>query len=155
MTAWDKTADWFWEGNVQQKIIDYVNNQEGFQIVHFSNPKAKGKQGQGPDIVAEWRGILRQVEVKGYPPAIYTQGSKKGQAKQPSQQAGQAKEWFAEALLALILAKSKDSKLEIALGLPELERYTRLLNETSWARKMMCIHCYLVDESGAVKLLTE
>ena len=30
--TWNKTQDWFWEGNIQNKIADYMQNKEGVKI---------------------------------------------------------------------------------------------------------------------------
>lgn len=146
-SEWDKTKDWFWEGNIQQKIIEHMKSQEMFKIVKSCDTKTRG-----PDILAERDGILRQVEVKGYPSDKFVSGPNEGQKKITNPRL-QARHWFAEALLTLMLAKSKDPTLEISLGLPTKERYISLLNNTLWARKIMGLTCYMVDESGNVKLL--
>ena len=149
MSEWDRTKDWFWEGNIQQKIIDFLENKEGFKIIRFCDPKTKG-----PDILAERHGILRQIEVKGYPSDKYATGPNEGQ-KKPTNPRLQAKHWFGEALLTLLIAKSNNTGLEISLGLPKKQRYIDLLNNTSWVRKMMGISCYMVDETGNVNLFME
>jgi hypothetical protein len=149
MPEWDRTEDWFWEGNIQQKIIDFLNSMEGYKIIRICDPKTKG-----PDILVERHGILRQIEVKGYPSEKYVAGPSEGQ-KKPTNPRLQAKHWFGEALLALLIAKSNNTELEISLGLPKKQIYIDLLNDTSWARRIMGISCYIVDESGDVYLFTE
>ncbi|MEM1985456.1 MAG: hypothetical protein QXG36_02860 [Nitrososphaeria archaeon] len=151
---WDKTYDWFWEGNVQNRIKEYMKRKEGFKIVHVSNPMTKE---QGPDILAKRKidnGSLerRQVSVKGYPSDKYVEGKKKGKKKR-TRPPIQARHWFAEALFELILAKSEDQNLQIALGFPNFKVYLNLLNKIKWFRNKIGLFCYIVTEKGQVKLI--
>ena len=151
---WDKTQDWFWEGNVQNRIIEYMKEVEGFKIVKEADPLSKER---GPDILAERRlndGSLeiRRVAVKGYPSTRYVEGEKKGKKKRTNPST-QARHWFSEALLELLLAKSDDENLQVALGFPDFKVYTNLIRRIKWLRDKIKFFCYLVNEDGEVKLL--
>lgn len=138
--------DWFWEGNVQKKIIEYMKNSEGFEILESADTLSKAR---GPDILAEKNGIKRIVSVKGYPSDKYVDGDKVGLKKRTNPTI-QAKNWFAEAIFDLIRAKSADEKIEIALGFPRYERYLNLLRKVKWLRERANLYCYLVNENGNV-----
>lgn len=47
--VWDKTQDWFWEGNVQKKIVEHLKNK-GFKITKTANTQSKES---GYDIVGK------------------------------------------------------------------------------------------------------
>jgi len=151
-TSWDRSLDWFWEGNVQERIIDYMLNVEKFEILIKSNTFKKTR---GPDILARKDDLLRQVSVKGYPSDKYTTdfpGGKKGEKKK-TRPATQARHWFSEALLELILAKSDREHLEIALGFPKFQTYLSLLNKIKFFREKIGLYCYLVSQNGQVRLV--
>lgn len=152
-SEWDKTQDWFWEGNVQERIIEYMKRNEGFRIDQSADPTTKER---GPDILAKRRlsdGSFekRRVAVKGYPSDKYVEGQRKGQKKRTNPPT-QARHWFSEALLELILAKSDDEDLQIALGFPNFKVYTNLVNRIRWLREKMELFCYIVTEDGQVRL---
>jgi len=52
------------------------------------------------------------------------------------------------------LAKSKNEKLQIALGLPDNKVYRNLLDKIKWFRKKVGLLCYLVDEHGEVRMFS-
>lgn len=152
--GWDKTKEWFWEGNIQNKIVEYMQNVEHFTRIKVADTLRKEP---GPDIKAERKledgsVEIRQVAVKGYPSRYYTQGEKKGQVKRTSRST-QARHWFAEAIMELILTKSQDESIQIALGIPDFRVYRKLLNRIKWFREKIGLFCYLVGEKGEVKLL--
>ncbi len=62
----------------------------------------------------------------------------------------EAKHWFAEALFYLEVQKSKDPNRKIALGLPLVEIYEKLLNDIEFIKNQLGIICYFVDEKGKV-----
>jgi len=149
---WDKKHDWFWEGNVQDKIIDYMKKREGFEIIGRSDTNTRQK---GPDILAKKRSVLRQVAVKGYPSDKYTQdfpGGKKGEKKRTNPRL-QAKHWLAEAIFEVVNAKSENSKFEIALGLPKFQLYQEYIKKLKWIIKQIKLYIYFVDKGGKVELL--
>jgi len=149
---WDKRHDWFWEGNVQEKIVEYMKNVDKFDVLSESNTFEKTP---GPDILAKHGDKLRQVSVKGYPSDKYTSdfpGGKKGQKKR-TQPPTQARHWFSEALFELILAKSKNQDLETALGLPKFQTYINFVSKMKWLRERIELFCYFVGEDGQVELV--
>jgi hypothetical protein len=145
------SLEWFWEGNILEKIVGYMVNVEGFEILIKSDTS---KRTPGPDILARKGNILRHVEVKGYPSQKYMRdfpGGRKGDLKRTSP-ATQARHWFSEGLFELILRKSENESVQIALGLPEFPTYLRLLNQIKFFREKMELYCYLVKD-GKVKLI--
>jgi len=80
-------------------------------------------------------------------------GGKKGQKKR-TQSPTQARHWFSEALFELILAKSENQYLEIALGLPKFPSYVNLLNRTKWLRERIGLLCYLASEEGPIEFIS-
>lgn len=152
VSHWDKSLEWFWEGNVLEKIVEYMINVEGFEILLKSDTE---KRKHGPDILARKGNILRYVAVKGYPSLRYIRdfpGGRKGELKRTAP-ATQARHWFSEALFELILQKSKNERLEIALGLPKFPTYVRFLNQIKSFREKIGLYCYLLDKDGKVELV--
>lgn len=147
--GWEKTEDWFWEGNIQSAIVDFMEKDE-FEIISQTDTQSKQR---GPDIVSKKNGKQRLVFVKGYPSTKYADGAKKGQKKRTRPDT-QARHWFAQAIRDAILAKGDDSSLEIALGFPNIRTYRLLIRRSSWALEKLGFYCYLVDEDSRVFLLT-
>lgn len=144
--GWTKQNDWFWEGNVQKRIIEYMKNAEGFEILESADTLSKAR---GPDILAEKSGVKRIVSVKGYPSDKYVDGERAGLKKRTNPKT-QAKHWFSEAILDLMRAKSAQPEIEIALGFPGYDRFIRLLREVKWFRERVNLFCYFVDANGTV-----
>jgi hypothetical protein len=46
---WDKSQDWFWEGNVQERIREYMKDVEKFEIMRESDTLNKS---HGPAFLA-------------------------------------------------------------------------------------------------------
>lgn len=146
---WDKKQDWFWEGNIQKKIIKHLV-KDGFKILQHADCERKE---HGPDILAMKDNIKRIIEVKGFPSERYTVDShlgKKGEKKRASRHA-QSRVWFSEALMEVLLSKCEDNKLELSLGFPRFPNYLRLIDRTQWLREVLRIKCYIVSENGEVE----
>ncbi len=144
-------CEWFWEGNIQKKIANYLVKNEGWEIESMSNCSLKNR---GPDILATRSGKVMRVEVKGYPSPIYSKdslGGKKGEVKRTNPTT-QARHWISEALFGLELAKCENENLNIALGLPHYLVYINLLNRLTWLREKLNLVCYMVNEGNEVKL---
>ena len=144
---WKKEDDWFWEGNVQKNIAEYLQEQ-GFDVKATDTIS----KSTGVDIVAKKAEKNILIEVKGWPSDKYMDGPKKGQPK-PTHPTLQAKHWLSEAFLTVIRRKSKFPGYTLAIGLPKFRRYTDLLNEISWAIETLGIKIFLVDSTGKVSEL--
>ena len=147
-TVWNKTQDWFWEGNIQDVIVKHLEGK-GFRILSAADTD---KKEQGPDIKAGISGSILQVAVKGYPSDKYVSGTKLG-LKKRTHPATQARHWLGEALLEVMIAKSKDNAIGIALGVPEYSTYSTLLRNLQWLRQATQLNCYVVRSDGSVRLL--
>lgn len=143
---WDKTQDWFWEGNVQKRIVDHLCSQ-GYRIVSMADTLLKER---GPDILAEKNDQRKYIEVKGYPSDKYVAGPKAGE-KKPTNPTSQSQMWLSHAILDIARVKSRDPHIEITIGLPRVKRYISLLNELAWFRKQIMLFIMLVSEQGIVE----
>ena len=144
MERWSYEKEWFEETNVARKIRDYLRKM-GYQIIKFNEDKRQ----RGLDIVAEKDGVEVIVEVKGYPSDKYVRGKKKGQ-KKPTNPNLQAKHWFSEALLQVLLAKSENTNAVICMGFPKFSIYEKLISQLEHIIRNLGIICYLVDENGKI-----
>jgi hypothetical protein len=126
---------WFWEGNVQSKVISYLATQ-GYQIRSVADTASHQ---QGIDIVAEQNGKPIWVSVKGYP-----QGTER---TNPSVQAGH---WFKEAIFDIIAYRERDKNVLLAVAFPDFPRYRSLAKRISWLKPVANFHYFWVNESGEV-----
>jgi hypothetical protein len=142
--------EWFEEGNVPRRIKKFL--QEGSYIITRFN---SDKRSRGPDIVCEKDAQQMVIEVKGYPWDRYAKdiprwGIKKGDPK-PTPPNLQAKHWFAQALLTLLIEKQKGKWHLLGLGLPKFEIYQGLLRKIH--HKELGITCLMVDKEGHVEII--
>lgn len=145
LEEWTYKDEWFEETNVANKICDFLV-KNGYKITKFS----KDKKARGHDIEAEKDGQKVIIEVEGYPSDKYVRGANKGK-KKPTNPKLQAKHWFGEALLSLLIAKSKNPGCKITVGLPKFRIYERLLEDISLVMEKLEIGYVLVDENGNLK----
>jgi len=145
MKEWRYEDEWFEESNISGKIKGYLE-KKGYRITKFN----ADKRAKGHDIEAEKDSLEFIFEIKGFPSDKYVRGPKKGQ-KKPTNPNLQAKHWFAESLLSLIIAKSENHKINIAMGLPFKEKYKELINKITYFRKQFDLTIYLVCENGNIK----
>lgn len=100
--------------------------QRGHEITKFCEDKKE----RGHDIESIKDGKKVIMEVKGYSSDKYVSGPKKGKKKRTDPKL-QAKHWFGEALLSLLIAKSKNPSYKIAVGLTKFRVYEKLLEDIS------------------------
>lgn len=145
---WDKKDDWFWEGNVQNNIIDYLKS-DNYSDIRSVDTESKEK---GPDITAIKSKRKWIIEVKGYPSDKYVAdfGQKKKGEKKSSKPSTQAGKWFSGALLSVLLKKGDNPDSEIGIGYPDFQTYISKLNRISYVRKQLGVHVFIVDENGTV-----
>lgn len=141
---WKKEDDWFWEGNVQEKLAKHLENQ-GFKVT-VTDTLSKSR---GVDISAIRNSDMLLVEVKGYPSNKYVDGSKQGQVKK-TQPTLQAHHWFSDAFFSVIRRKNKFPKSSVAIGIPEFRRYLDLIEEAKWALEMLSIRIFIVTSNGGI-----
>jgi Holliday junction resolvase-like predicted endonuclease len=140
--------EWFEETNVAKKIKKFLEKND-WKIIEFN----ENKRQKGPDIIAEKNQEQLVIEVKGYPSRYYVRGKKKGKLK-PTPPELQATHWFAEAILSVLLKKSEDPKIKIAIGLPDFEKYRELINKIKFVRREIGIEFYLVKENGQIEIIS-
>lgn len=147
MTAeWNYEDEWFEETNVSRKIRDFLVQQD-YEITKFCEDKKE----RGYDIEAEKDGQKIIMEVKGYPSDKYVSGPYKGE-KKPTNPNLQAKHWFGEALLALLIAKSRNPVCKTVIGLPDFRIYRDLLERVKFVMMKLNMGYILVDERGHVEV---
>jgi hypothetical protein len=126
---------WFWEGNVQSRVIEYFE-ASGYQIHSFADTATHQR---GIDIVAEKEGKTLWVSVKGYP---------RGTAKtNPLVQAGH---WFKQAIFDIIEYRERDQSVLLAVALPDYPRYHSLAQKITWLKPIARFSYFWVKENGEV-----
>jgi hypothetical protein len=150
MTEYNHQDDWFYEGQISKKLVEYFK-ENGYTIIKDNSDKISAR---GEDIIVSKQGHQEIIEVKGYPTTIHTKGKDKGKPK-PTNPKLQAKHWFSEALLSSIFNyqrhKDKDN-FKLALAFPLTDRYKELLGkvEDFFTDNNLNFKVYFVDDNGTV-----
>ena len=130
-----KFGYWFWEGNVQAKVVTYLVTQN-YQITSQADTASHQ---QGIDIIAERNGIILWVSVKGYP---------KGTDKtNPSVQAAH---WFKQVIFDMVEYRERDKEVLLAVALPDYPRYHSLAKKISWFKPVANFSYFWVKDNGDV-----
>jgi hypothetical protein len=129
-----RKVNWFWEGNVQAKVIDYLVN-EGYMIRSVADTALRTP---GKDIVAyKPNGEELWVSVKGYPEKSSNT---------------QARHWFSGAIFDLLLYRGEDINAKLAIALPDgFVTYLNLLPKIKWLKETMPFYVFWVSEDGIVR----
>jgi len=131
----EKTKPWYWEGNVQAKIVEYLESME-WEILTSANTATREA---GKDIVAIKEGKELWISVKGWPEKSVNV---------------QARHWFSGALFDLVLYKDQNPDVQLAIGLPsDFITYKNLIPRVSWLRKNLPFQIITVSEEGKVKII--
>lgn len=142
--------DWFWEGNIQEAVLDYMQNQEGCTVL---SPGQLAATEQGVDIVAELRArdrlVHRLVSVRGWPSTHYPRGAQAGQPRAARPEVI-ARGWIAQALLDLALGRGADPEVDLSLALPAMASYIRYIQRLRWFLAAARVTVYLVAQDGRV-----
>lgn len=149
---WSREDEWFWEGNVQSAVLDYMRNVEEFTILRSGQPDSSE---QGLEIVAERQlerlSVHRLVSVRGWPGQLYTRGSQAGQPRIVRPEIT-ARAWIAQAIFELCLSRGADPDLDLALALPTMAAYIRYLQRLRWFLSAARVTAYLVSQNGQVSV---
>jgi hypothetical protein len=155
MNEWRRDEDWFWEGNIQSRIIEYMQGEEGFTILSRGQP---GEVERGLEIVAERHirdtdtSIHRIVTVRGWPTCPNTSPESQTQFR-PFRPETVARSWIARAVLDLALARGSDLHLELALALPAVASYIRYIQRLRWFLGAARVLVYLIPQDGKVAII--
>ncbi|MBN1366125.1 MAG: hypothetical protein JW976_15075 [Syntrophaceae bacterium] len=132
-----KFDNWFWEGNVQSKVVDFLVSQNYF----IRSVADTASHQQGIDVIAEKDGINLWVSVKGYP---------KGTDKtNPSVQAAH---WFKQAVFDIIEYRERDKEVLLAIALPDYPRYHNLAKKITWFQPVAKFSYFWVKENGNISV---
>ncbi len=133
----DSSKQWFWEGNVQTQLVQYLSGQN-YRIRSVADTLTKQR---GIDIVAERNGEILWISVKGYPV---------GTDKTPP--STQAAHWFKQAIFDVLSYRGQDKSVSLGVGLPDYERYRALSSKIDWLRPIADFRYFWVEETGVVSV---
>lgn len=139
---------WFWEGSVQNALAAHLAS-EGWELREAADTESKAP---GIDLLATKNHRWLAIEVKGYPNTTYDHGPKRGQPK-PTQPPTQARHWFSNALLGMMLLRDKRPDAEIAIAFPRFNTYENLVARTNVSFGLLGFGVYFVNENGSVDLV--
>jgi hypothetical protein len=146
----NREQDWFWEGNVQERVIEYMRDEEGFSILSPGHPTGTE---QGLEVVAERNiegvSLHRLVAVRGWPSLIYKRGPLQGQSRATRPEVT-ARGWIAQAVLDIALGRGSSPDIEMSLALPAMASYIRYLQRLRWFLAAARVSVYLVSQEGGV-----
>ncbi len=152
MKQYDHTKDWYYEGSISAKLVEYFKNEGN--IIEKDN--SQNIRTRGADIVISKGPYKEAIEVKGYPTTIHTQGANKGKPKSTNPKL-QAKHWFSEAILSCFFNYKElknDSQLRVSLGFPKFDRYEEIIYkvEDYFTDQDIDFKVYFVSENGTVSV---
>ena len=127
------------EKALQEKLKELET--EGWKVINL--------HAKSPDGIAVKDEKHLIVEVKGFPSDKYVKEPNKGE-KNRTHPNSQAIHWFAEALLQLVVAKSNQNQIDIAMGLPCFDKYNELISSIQNIAKIIDLEFLLVNEKGNV-----
>jgi len=132
----EKSTDWFWEGNIQSKIIEYLVSNK-CQILSVADTESRQT---GIDITAKKNGLNIWISVKGYP-----------RETEKTKALTQAGHWFKDVIFDVLRYRQDDAKIIIGVGLPDFPRYRNLASSISWFKNSGKFTYFWVNENGEVR----
>ncbi len=130
-----KSSHWFWEGNVQSKVINFLVSQK----YHIRSVADTASHQTGIDIIAEKNGKKLWVSVKGYP-----RGTEKTNAST------QSRHWFIHAIFDIIEYRERDKEAFLAVAFPDFPSYRNLAKKITWLKSAAKFVYIWVKEDGSV-----
>jgi len=135
LTETQKDSNWFWEGNVQAKVVNFLVAQK-YNILSVADTASRQT---GIDVVAEKNGKKLWVTVKGYP-----QGTEKTNAST------QSRHWFKQAIFDIVEYRERDKEVYLAAAFPDFPTYRNLANKIKWLKSAAKFVYLWVKEDGSV-----
>jgi Holliday junction resolvase-like predicted endonuclease len=139
-------GEWHTEAQVQSAVISYLV-RTGWQITSAADT---ARREHGIDIVAIRQSLTVAIEVKGFPSRHYADPSRADEQKR-TQPSTQAKHWYAQAVLAAMLTRSRRPQDQAVIALPDFPRYRKLYSESAGSLQQCAIELWWVSENGAVR----
>ena len=136
---------WTSEAAVQSAVVAWLVRQD-WSIVRVAQTSSRE---HGADIVARRDGVDLLVEVKGYPSEAYSTGDRAAQARRYNP-ATQARTYFGNALLAVLVMRDESPGADIILALPDVQTYRGLVDKVKGSLATLRIRVLFVDRDGAV-----
>ena len=124
---------WFWEGNVQATVVDYLAS-DGWIVSRQANTASKEP---GKDIELERGGTSLWVTVKGFP-----------EGTQRTRPSTQAQHWFKDALFDVIRWREENKASLIAVALPAMPTFRNMAMRTTWFQAAARFSYIWVTETG-------
>ncbi len=129
----DNDKPWYWEGNVQESLVEYLTNKNIY-IKNTANTLTRetGKDIEAilPDNTKFW------ISVKGFP-----EKSKNTQARH----------WFSQAIFDMIIYHGEDSKVKLGIAFPNKGvTYKNLIKKIEWFLIKFDISIFWVCEDGEI-----
>ena len=137
--------DWSWEGNVQARLVQHLT-ADGWNIIRVADTESRER---GIDVRARRGSITMFAEVKGFPSSDYLRGPQQGTPK-PTNVNVQARHYFADALLTVLLMRADHQDARILMVLPEFATYRNLSTRTASTLDCVGIEIWFVAADGAV-----
>ncbi|WP_339279113.1 hypothetical protein NYE40_23985 [Paenibacillus sp. FSL W8-1187] len=131
----DYIRPWFWEGNVQSKVVSYlVTHNYTIRSVADTASRTSGK-----DIIAlSPAGDELWISVKGYP---------------EKSQNTQARHWFSGAVFDLVLYRGENPDVKLGIALPDgFATYRNLLPRIKWLKETVDFQIYWINEEELVRV---
>ncbi len=139
--------DWRWEGRVQARVVAHLA-ANGVEITRVADT---GSREHGTDVEGIPAGSRMHVEVKGWPSDQYVDPARASEAKRTGA-ATQARVWFADGLMHVLKLRNSHPRDGVALALPDVPTYRRLLDSVRTPIEASHISVLWVDETGHVVL---
>jgi len=134
-TETQKSEIWFWEGNVQSKIVSFLVSQK-YQILSVADTASHQT---GIDIIAEKNGKKLWVSVKGYP-----RGTEKPNTST------QSRHWFKQVIFDIIEYRERDKEALLTVAFPDFPTYRNLAKKITWFKAAVKFAYLWVKEDGSV-----
>jgi hypothetical protein len=137
--------EWHSEARVQAALVRSLV-QDGWEIVSVADTAARE---HGVDVLARRDAEQLAIEVKGFPSRNYADPARAGETKR-TQPSTQAKHWYAQAVLAAMLTRSRRPQHRSVVALPDFRRYRELFRETAGPLQLTSIEVWWVQQDGTV-----
>ncbi len=139
-------GEWHTEKRVQAALVRFLVS-DGWEIESVADTDARE---HGVDVLALRGGDRAAIEVKGFPSRNYADPARASETKR-TQPSTQAKHWYAQAVLAAMLTRTRRPQHRSVIALPDFPRYRDLFRETAPSLQAAGIAVWWVSQNCAVE----